>query len=84
MGLWRPGLLKPVAHNVADSLEDITRDLTRGAVQPLAKGLAENVVPATNDFADNTLLPAADKLAEQVPSQHFPLSYWVLGCVRSV
>ena len=61
----RAGLLKPVAHQVAESLEPITKDLTRGALQPLAKGLAENAVPVANDFADNTLLPAADMIAEQ-------------------
>jgi len=61
----RAGLIKPVAHTVAESLEPITKDLTRGALQPLAQGLAENAVPVANDFADNTLLPAADMIAEQ-------------------
>ncbi len=56
---------------MAEAMEPITQDITRGALQPLAKGLAENAVPVTNEFADKTLLPAADMIAEQV-SLHGP------------
>lgn len=63
--LAAPGLIKPVAHNVADAIEPITQDITRGVLQPLAKGVAENAVPLTNEFTDETLLPAADKIAAE-------------------
>ena len=54
-----------MAHNVANAIEPITQDITRGVLQPLAKGVAENAVPLTNEFTDETLLPAADKIAAE-------------------
>ena len=76
------GLIKPVAHNVADAIEPITQDITRGVLQPLAKGVAENAVPLTNQFTDETLLPAADKIAAEARAAPPRLSGYVsvTGC----
>ena len=81
--LVAPGLIKPVAYNVADALEPITQDITRGVLQPLAKGVAENAVPLTNQFTDETLLPAADKIAAEARAAPARISCYILvtGCI---
>ena len=72
-----------MAYNVADAIEPITQDITRGVLQPLAKGVAENAVPLTNQFTDETLLPAADKIAAEARAAPAGLSGNVLvtGCI---